>query len=52
MNTKKAKKILGKEANKYSNKQLEKIILGLSNLADIFIDQQKGLVNYGKPNIQ
>ena len=48
MTTKTAKKILGRGADKYSDKQLKEIILALSNLADIFIEQQKGLVIHEK----
>ncbi|HKC04907.1 MAG TPA: hypothetical protein VKC54_03485 [Patescibacteria group bacterium] len=47
-----AKQILGKVNKDMSDQDLEQIIKSLSNLADIFIEQQKGIVNYGDSNIQ
>jgi len=46
MTIEKARKILGKNEKAYSDKQLLVIIEKLSNIAGVFVDQQKGLANY------
>lgn len=45
MNTTKARKILKKKASRLNNKELETLLASLSTLADIFIEQQKEIVN-------
>lgn len=52
MNIEKARKILGKVADEIEDNELIKVIDNLSVLASIFIDQQKGIVNYEKTNLQ
>lgn len=52
MTLNKARKILGESGNKFSRSKLKRMVQQLTNLANVFIEQQKGLANYENTTLQ